>query len=149
MKECNYCGEIKSEDCFHQRAKSQDGLDYGCKQCRKERDAVRYKNDPDKFKHQCKSWSKTLPGRYRAYKQGAELRGFTIFSQKEFSFFWQKPCQYCGDIIDTVGIDRVDSTKNYTLENCVACCATCNRMKLDLTYENWISHMQKILSKLS
>jgi hypothetical protein len=148
VKECVQCNETKPSESFHRKLKSPDGLDYICRACRKENDAKRYKSS-DKIKERNKSWSKTLSGRYRAYKQGAELRGFTIFGREEFSSFWQEPCQYCGDSINTVGIDRVDSTKDYTLENCVACCATCNRMKLDLTYEDWISHMQKVLSRLS
>ena len=42
------------------------------------------------------------------------------------------PCVYCGymDLMKTVnGIDRLDSSKHYMLENCVSCCSHCNFMK--------------------
>jgi hypothetical protein len=41
-------------------------------------------------------------------------------------------CVYCGflDLTKTVNsIDRLDSAKNYTIDNCVACCVHCNMMK--------------------
>jgi len=36
-------------------------------------------------------------------------------------------CFYCGDIATT--IDRIDSTLNHSLENCVGCCNGCNMSK--------------------
>ncbi|ABT15152.1 hypothetical protein NY2A_B753L [Paramecium bursaria Chlorella virus NY2A] len=36
-------------------------------------------------------------------------------------------CYYCGDI--ALGIDRLDSDKGHIVENCVACCSSCNRSK--------------------
>ena len=38
-------------------------------------------------------------------------------------------------------IDRIDSTKGYSIDNCVAACWKCNKMKLDYTideFESWI-----------
>lgn len=37
----------------------------------------------------------------------------------------------------TISIDRVDSSKGYSLENCVLCGAVINLMKLDLTIEEF------------
>jgi hypothetical protein len=42
------------------------------------------------------------------------------------------------------GVDRVDSNFGYVFANCVACCTTCNYMKLDLPQGIFISHIQKI-----
>lgn len=66
-------------------------------------------------------------------------------------------CFYCGSIPNSVskptwdtgnfiynGIDRVDNTKGYTLENCVSCCEWCNRMKLNFTQKEFLSHVNKI-----
>lgn len=39
------------------------------------------------------------------------------------------------------GIDRVDNTRGYTLDNVVSACHTCNRGKMDLSlqeFKNWI-----------
>ena len=43
----------------------------------------------------------------------------------------QKPCIYCNYYCEDEinGIDRLDNTKGYILENCIPCCKHCNRMK--------------------
>jgi hypothetical protein len=44
----------------------------------------------------------------------------------------KSPCVYCEflDLDMTVnGIDRLESSKNYTIDNCVPCCTHCNIMK--------------------
>jgi hypothetical protein len=42
------------------------------------------------------------------------------------------------------GIDRLDNTKGYTIDNIVPCCYKCNVLKKDFT----IDSMVKVLSKL-
>jgi 5-methylcytosine-specific restriction endonuclease McrA len=42
------------------------------------------------------------------------------------------------------GIDRIDSNKGYTMDNCVSCCWTCNRMKGNMTQQNFLEHISKI-----
>lgn len=42
------------------------------------------------------------------------------------------------------GIDRIDSTKGYSADNCVPCCSKCNRMKLDHSIEDFKNHISKI-----
>lgn len=37
------------------------------------------------------------------------------------------------------GIDRVDSDKDYTTDNCVTCCTFCNRAKNDLSLDDFLS----------
>ena len=39
---------------------------------------------------------------------------------------------------------RMDSKLDYTLDNCVPCCKTCNYLKKDLTFEEFKSHTNKI-----
>lgn len=39
------------------------------------------------------------------------------------------------------GIDRVDSSKGYPLDNCVTCCYICNRAKSDMSIEEWIKYV--------
>lgn len=43
------------------------------------------------------------------------------------------------------GIDRKDSNIGYILSNCIACCATCNQMKMDLSIKEFITHILRIL----
>jgi hypothetical protein len=45
------------------------------------------------------------------------------------------------------GIDRLDNNLGYTTRNCVPCCATCNAMKSDHTYDAFISKCREIVTK--
>lgn len=84
----------------------------------------------------------------------------------EFSELIHKPCHYCGsvpssnnmwnkgatrtsanEVIEINGIDRIDSSKGYTYNNCVPCCTICNRMKSDLTNEEFLSHIKLLYDK--
>ena len=42
------------------------------------------------------------------------------------------------------GIDRLNNEKFYKIENSISCCYTCNRMKSDLSYDEFITHIGKI-----
>ena len=44
------------------------------------------------------------------------------------------------------GIDRLDSNIGYIYENCVPCCRTCNVMKNVLTHNEFITHIERILT---
>jgi hypothetical protein len=86
-------------------------------------------------------------------------------SFEEFLAITQMPCNYCnaspsnsftavyrGSVQGTFnysGLDRIDSSKNHTLDNVVACCKTCNRMKSDMSMIDFIQHIEKICSYLS
>jgi hypothetical protein len=66
-------------------------------------------------------------------------REFTL-TEVQARYFMSKPCIYCGKM-DTVydkpicGIDRLDNSKGYTLDNCVPCCEVCNKIKGSVTME--------------
>ena len=80
------------------------------------------------------------------YRSKGLNRPFTL-TLEEFSSFWQKPCHYCGDKLETIGLDRIDSSQGYFLDNVVPCCCACNRMKLDMTTSEFISRCIKIVAK--
>lgn len=46
------------------------------------------------------------------------------------------------------GIDRMDNTKGYSLDNCVACCSKCNIAKSDMSTAEFIEHNCKINNHL-
>lgn len=89
---------------------------------------------------------KNLPNvKYITYKKGAEIRNIEFnLSFEEFMLLWQKPCEYCGDEIKTIGIDRVDNHIGYIVDNTVPCCAICNLMKSTYGQYFFISHCKKI-----
>lgn len=107
--------------------------------------------------HYCKSCIESLSSNQRRrysidyklyeYKHGAISRGYEFLLTKEqFAEFWKKPCNYCGSEIDTIGLDRIDNKRGYTMDNIKSCCSTCNRMKLDLEEEFFLTHIKKIIN---
>lgn len=63
---------------------------------------------------------------------------------KEYAF---NPCHYCGDIYSG-GVDRVDSTIGYLVDNCVPCCTICNFMKKNYAIDVFIDRCKVIASHL-
>jgi len=99
-------------------------------------------------------------------KKGAKERKLPcLLTREEIRQITQRPCHYCGALPAAIsrasnghlseegrkrsafvynGIDRVDSTKGYTLENCVAACKLCNRFKSSLPIEDFLEQVTKI-----
>lgn len=84
-------------------------------------------------------------GRYCGYKNSARKRDIPFdLSMDDFMAFWQLPCVYCGGDIDTIGLDRKDSSIGYVKSNVVPCCYWCNSMKSDKTILEFIGQCEKI-----
>jgi hypothetical protein len=83
--------------------------------------------------------------RYKVYKYGAERRGYSFdITLEEFINLWNKPCYYCNDTINGIGIDRKDNSLGYTVDNTVPCCTVCNFMKHTMTDNLFIEQCNKI-----
>jgi hypothetical protein len=80
------------------------------------------------------------------YKKDASSRGYSFeLTKEQFNDIVIKPCFYCSStkeskqmynnwgLIYYTGIDRVDNTKGYIIENCVPCCKQCNIKKKAIT----------------
>lgn len=108
-----------------------------------------YKKNKDKLLESNKSWRQTINGKFLMYKRGAKARNLTFeLTKEEFSTFWGLYCYYCNDKIETIGIDRIVSSKGYILNNIVPCCSICNVMKLNHDKQFFINHIQKIWENL-
>lgn len=82
---------------------------------------------------------------WEAYRRRAKSRGLIFeISLKEFMKWWKLSCFYCGDAIRTIGLDRIDNDKGYSKENLAPCCSTCNRMKMTMRKQDFISQCKKI-----
>lgn len=96
---------------------------------------------------------------YITYKNNASSRRNLSFeiSKDFFKSLTKMPCFYCGQEPNQVcfpkysngsytynGIDRINSNIGYIESNCVPCCGTCNRMKMALNKEEFVSHIKKI-----
>jgi hypothetical protein len=92
-----------------------------------------------------KEYNKTLAGKYNSYKKNASTRNIYFgITLEEFSVFWNKQCEYCGNDIETIGIDRIDNGIGYILTNLTSCCKICNFMKCNLTYDQFKKHIYNI-----
>lgn len=97
---------------------------------------------------------------YRHYQDSSQNRKLTFdLTESEFRIITSQNCSYCG--CDPTpfygsnrknlpvpylsnGIDRIENSKGYTLDNCVPCCSKCNYMKRALGKEEFFSHILKI-----
>lgn len=79
------------------------------------------------------AYNKTLVPRFKNLKQNAKARGVPVLiSLDEYvQLIENSNCHYCEvDNLHTGGgLDRLDSTKGYILENLVPCCGGCNKLK--------------------
>jgi hypothetical protein len=85
------------------------------------------------------------------YKRSAETKQleFTL-TQENFMDIVILPCYYCG-IIQSKGfngLDRLDSSKGYVMDNVVTCCEMCNMMKGCLGPTIFIHRAEHIVSYL-
>lgn len=90
------------------------------------------------------------------------------YSEADISFekfleLSQKPCHYCGsppfNRVNKIpkgrknyddywftynGLDRIDSSKKHTIDNCVPCCFVCNTAKGNMTVSNFLQWVEKV-----
>lgn len=129
QKICPRCRQWKSLDQFDKRPERPIGVRTYCKPCFL---VIRQKNP--------------ISYRLTNYKAGAKSRGIEWkITKEQFESFWNKPCYYCASIVETIGLDRIDSDKCYEITNVVACCHTCNVMKLAIPRDLFIEHCRKIV----
>ena len=98
-----------------------------------------------------KTYQGTLIARYSALKSATRMKGsVTPITFDEYKNLIESPCYLCGDSVISVsksghGLDRIDSSVGYILSNCRPCCGACNRMKRDLSVDEFITRIKKIL----
>lgn len=86
--------------------------------------------------------------RYDTYKRNAKYRNLLFnLTMDEFMSFWQLSCTYCDEIIETIGLDRIDNTQGYFKKNCIPCCAACNIMRNNQTQSEFIKRVKRITEK--
>lgn len=125
LKKCSRCNSWLSLDNFWKNKAHKDGFCNECKNCQ----------------------ATAKENRYNNYKKNAKKRNLSFdLTKEQFYNLTTQPCNYCGEFIKEYnGIDRINSSIGYTLDNCVSCCEICNKMKLDYNIDFWLEHMNKIL----
>lgn len=100
---------------------------------------------PEVSKGYLKKYQVTLKGRYRSMKGSGVKRNYSVgVTFDDFCKIVSNPCKYCGEKEVTIGIDRIDNNKGYTIENSAPCCKICNFMKKTMTVKDFLSHVNKI-----
>ena len=171
-KTCTKCNIEKSINDFYKDVRKTDGLRSWCKECQRNDNKKRefkYNDTRRKYREENKEESKikkneyyklnrekiliigskwrreTFNGRLSSYKRSALLRNIEWnITDEQFKSFWNLDCIYCGDSISTIGIDRVDSSKGYIIDNIVPCCYQCNIIKMDYTEQEFLNKIKQI-----
>ena len=103
-----------------------------CPSCRAVQQAAEARRPPRLRNYQAEA-KRNLENNWIMFQRSSiEKRNKELSLSKEQYFeLIQKPCSYCNYFNEEEinGIDRVDNTKGYILENCIPCCKHCNRMK--------------------
>jgi len=93
---------------------------------------------------------------YSSYKLNAKSRGFNFNIDFDYAVSIMKSdCHYCGiEPSNTYmksyynatynGIDRVDNTKGYEMDNVVSCCKMCNIAKNNNTEEDFLNWNKRL-----
>lgn len=102
---------------------------------------------------------------FGTYKRHSIRRGYEWnLSKEEFRTLIEQDCFYCGrhpssqfttssknKVIENVllynGVDRKNNLKGYNWENCITACGVCNRMKMDLPYEEYMQTIKFIYER--
>jgi len=95
------------------------------------------------------------------YKCNAKSRKIDWnLTDDEARYLMRLPCYYCGSLpryhkdsatfkglngdFPANGLDRIDSSKGYSIDNVVPCCKYCNTMKRSLSIKKFKTHIEKI-----
>lgn len=141
MKVCFRCKEAKPLELFFRHNQTSDGYHSWCKICCREGSA-----------RSLKKINSTIEGRARIFlqnaKKSAAKRGqdFSL-SINDIVDCWHRQlgvCAYSGrrmtldaGQLNTVSIERIDSSVGYTPPNTVLVCQAINRMKSDFGFEDF------------
>lgn len=175
MISCTKCKIEKPESEFYKDKRRPNGLRSWCINCQKEDNKKRepnYNEQRRKYRLNHKEeyrkkkkiyyqekkelilignskWRQTLNGKYVSYRNNAKQRGIEWnLTKEDFQKYWQVDCHYCGDKIETIGIDRVNSLIGYEIDNIIPCCYGCNISKMDYSYDEFIMRIMKVFNNL-
>lgn len=97
---------------------------------------------------------------FSQYKKSAETRALQFkLNLIKFKELIAGNCYYCGsepsaicrsrhypetDFVMYNGVDRKDSSQDYSPENCVSCCGNCNYAKSDMSEKDFLDLVRKI-----
>ena len=141
MKVCFRCKQEKSYEFFFKHHQTSDGFHSWCKSCCTEG------NNKSRAKQ-----NSTIEGRAKIFLQNARKSAAKrnqefLLSVEDIVNFWKQQdeiCAYSGrkmtldaGKLETVSIERIDSSIGYTKDNTILVCQAINRMKSDFKYDDF------------
>lgn len=150
---CDFSNELECEKklyrgtlCYFHYVKELAAREFSgfCLLCREKTSHPRRK-----FCEPCKSaplyfsWMKYLSIVYRSEEK--EFPSVMTFEEFESLDCLNVQCFYCGS--KSTGLDRVDNSKGYVLENCVACCWRCNSWKSTSSFKDFVLRCRAIADR--
>ena len=94
---------------------------------------------------------------YRSYKIHAKERNLDFkISVEQFRNLAEKNCYFCGkeptrtrvsksgQSFTYNGIDRINNTEGYVIDNCVPCCYNCNQAKSDKELSEFLEWVKRV-----
>lgn len=142
MKTCSKCKISKSLDEFPTASKSKNTKEGRCKTCKAEYKRFWYSQNRDYL-------NKRPNTRYNKAKHDASRRklSWELFKSQYLSLL-SKICYYCDEKLPDFrsGLDRLDNSVGYSLDNVVPCCSSCNiGRNTNFTPEEWKIAIQAVM----
>lgn len=101
--------------------------------------------------HYDRDRSKNKSRRYSQLLRKSRIKNIEcLITESELDSIVSKGCYYCGSqrLSYGHGLDRLDSTKGYTVDNVVGCCGYCNKLKMEQLTPNETLEIVKKLKEL-
>ena len=160
---CPYCGS--EFEATHTQVKPKTGRNLGKNHCgcqSKVRRGVRKGISPS---NKLDDRTRTVSQQYGAYKASANTRDLECtLTREDIENLIFSPCFFCGsppnrvftlgqgqwtrDSVPVNGIDRIDSSVGYVLENVLSCCSYCNYLKGDRDQDEFLLKIKHIYENL-
>jgi hypothetical protein len=104
---------------------------------------------PEDFFSQWKEhYGRKTKKNYKTFKHGAEIvRNIKVnLTEQEWESLTYQPCHFCGySHINGIGLDRLDnSIREYSSLNVKPCCGSCNLMKGEMPYQEFLDKSKQI-----
>lgn len=127
--------------------------------CRACVDAER-KGKPN-LKNRIDPLERTINEQWNVFRKQARKKDQVFITRSEWLDLATSNCVYCGSRPSNVrkasaphakdfvysGVDRIDSARGYSKDNCQPCCWVCNRMKGNMKESEFLQHIAVIASR--
>lgn len=131
--QCTPCYKRDYHTANQARIKARKKLYYDANKHKNREQRRQYR---DANRERIHAWRTSTRGRYQHARSVAKRRGisFTI-TEAQYGALIQPPCYYCEGyyppVLMSIGLDRIDNSRGYEPDNCLACCGLCNRARGD------------------